>query len=594
MLRAYRLELYPTVAERTQLFRTEGAARWVYNWCLASWRGWNAANALELFFAAVDGRPPPVLQRPSAYSLHKILTPLKKTAALAWLNEISAYAPREACMDVGKAFDRFFRVLKKHTRGDHSECGIRRDGGCSVGEPVFRSRQRGRRWHADQANNRETNKGPLGIERGEHGSAQRIKVPGVGWVKCAGRLPPEGARLSAVGLSEQAGRWFAALRFDAPLLPQKPRIAGSVVGIETGVRELAVTSGGKRIGGVRDLDAIRKAERRRKLWERRMARRYVAGKKTAEQSRGWHEAKRMVQRYHLDATNARRDLLHKTSREIVDIGAETIVMRDQAVRKMLGRGQVVREERREATGQWSSTLAPRTREKRNKLAPMIQECGGLYELRRQVTYKQEWAGGKVLVVPSNEPTTRRCQSCRTIEANEPPYGALGASKWTCKSCGSENEREDNAAQNLKDYAGSDPGAAGGGTSRPNGSNPGTANGTEIDAAVTPQPEARPPDSDRPGKPASRKRDGKRRRNTAASAIPVGNGRGHDFDPSCNAKVPTERERCSADQNPVGARSNRVSAGTSAAVTTIASPEYGASGDRSQIGCEASVIPGDLP
>lgn len=487
VLRAYRVELYPTAEQRQQLSRTEGVARWTYNWCLAQWKGWAAARSLAIGLAALAGREHKE-ETPSAFSLHKMLTPLKKTAELAWLREVTAYAPREACCDVGKAFDRFFRVLKKHSRGDHSECGVRRDGGCSAGEPQFRSRSRGRRWHADQANSRDGKSCPLGVEYGSHGKASRIKVPGVGWVKAKGRLPPAGARLSAIGLSEQAGRWFAALRFEAPLSERQtqPRSKGSIMGVETGVRELAVTSGGKRFGAVRDLKAIKVAERKLRLWERRKARRWQPGKSIREQSVGWHEAVRMVQRYHLDASNARKDLLHKTSRSIVDVGVETIVMRDQAVRRMLGRGARKHE-----------------REKRNKLAPMIQQCGGLYELRRQVEYKQKWAGGVNVTAPSDHPTTRMCHACGAVRETEPPYGVT----WRCV-CGAENDRELNAARNLKNFPGSNPGDADGGTRRQKPSNGTMADRTEVTGEVTRRRTRKSTGSDRYGKPTVGQPDGK--------------------------------------------------------------------------------------
>lgn len=504
-LRAYRLRLYPTAEQRSLLSRSEGSARWVFNWCLASWQGWARARAIATGLSALDGREHRE-DAPSAYSLHKRLTTIKDLEA-PWLRDVSSYCAREATIDVAAGFQRFFRVLKKHARGDHSECGVRRDGGCALGEPTFRSRSRGRRWHADQANNRETGKGPLGVEFGERGKSPRIKVSGVGWVKCAGRLPPDGARLSAIGLEEKAGRWFAALRFEAALPPYKQRVPRSVVGVETGVRELAVRSDGTRHGAVRDLRALHVAERKLRLWERRKARRWVAGKSTREQSAGWQEAVRMIQRYHLDAANARKDLLHKTSRAIVDSGAETLVMRDQAVKHMLGRGARKHEV-----------------EKRNKLAPMIQQCGGLYELRRQVEYKQAWAGGQSVTVPSDEPTTRRCSACGTVRDTEPGYGA----PWKCATCGVAHDRELNAARNLRDYPGRKPGEVGGGTRRQNGRKPRTAETTEVTTAVAQSAEGSgSPRSERSGKPARQILcRGKRGGDTVATAIGGSDPAGH--------------------------------------------------------------------
>jgi transposase len=541
-LRAYRIELRPTAEQRIALVRTEGAARFSYNWALALWREWSAVRALAIGLRALEGidekvvkavcavatglcaldwRHSPSCPRshgksrctkatcdktrvyqqcyepgPSGEAIHALLVRAKSQhPELSWLDEVTAYAPREAVADVADAYSRFFRVMGKHASGDHSECGVRRDGGCAIGEPVFRSRARGRRWHADQANSRDGKNCPLGLEIGKTGKSARIKIPGVGWVKVAKgcRLPPSGARLSAVGLSERAGRWFAALRFEAPLLPghsqQAPRESGTRLGVSTGVRELAVTSDGERFGAVRDLATLKKAERKLRLWERRKARRWVNGKPRREQSRRWHYAVDQIQKYHALAADCRRNLLHQTSHKIVAKGAETVAMRDQAVRRMLGRGAHKHEV-----------------EKRNKLAPMIQACGGMYELRRQVEYKQAWAGGKSVVVPSNEPTTRACWHCKTVRETEPPYGIIGESHWRCANCGKENERELNDALNCRDFSPEQSGGkAEGRTGPPNGSNPGTVDGTEVTETAT-----------SPGASSSSRRSDRRDKRTAGT------------------------------------------------------------------------------
>lgn len=530
--RAYQVELEPTARQRHQLIRTTAACRRAYNWALETWLTWagaramaigmralaghdeegaRAACALAQGMAALDWRHGPKCPRaagkkkctkvtcdkrsifeqryepyPSQEAIHSLLVQaMRSDPELAWLREVSSYAIREAVIDLGSAFERFGRVVGKHGAGDHSECGIRPDGKCALGFPTWRTRGHAS-WHADQPAS-DKNK-PIEICPGQHGVSARVKIPGVSdsapetWVKIkGGRLPPPEARLGAIGVSERAGRWFASLRFDAPLPAVAPRVPGSVLGVETGVRELAVTSNGQRFDAVRDLRALQKAERRLRLWQRRLSRRAqldAAGRLlggVAGQSKGWHEAKRQVQQCHLAVTFARKNLLHQTSRAVVDLGAETVVMRDQAVRRMLARGQVVREQAaaEEKSGPQASKRPPRSREKRNRLAPLIQQCGGLYELRRQVTYKQEWAGGTVRVVPSAEPTTRRCHHCDAVRETEPGYGR----PWQCGSCGAPNDRELNAARNLRDWTapstssiGGNAGEVGGGARRRKASN----------------------------------------------------------------------------------------------------------------------------
>ena len=113
------------------------------------------------------------------------------------------------------------------------------------------------------------------------------------------------------------------------------------------------------------------------------------------------------------------------------MGAETIVMRDNDVAGMLARDA-------------QNTDADRQR--RNRIAPLVAQMGGMYELRRQVTYKQQWAGGRVELVPEHEPTTLRCSVCLAVRDTDPGYP-----EFSCPSCGHVEDREANSARNLLDY-----------------------------------------------------------------------------------------------------------------------------------------------
>jgi putative transposase len=65
------------------------------------------------------------------------------------------------------------------------------------------------------------------------------------------------------------------------------------------------------------------------------------------------------------------------------------------------------------------------------------------ELRRQLEYKQQWAGGTVVIGGKHEPTNRRCSACGTVA---PIVGLV--EKWTCPNCGVEHFRRLNSAENV--------------------------------------------------------------------------------------------------------------------------------------------------
>jgi putative transposase len=492
--RAYRTELDPTVEQRRLLARHIAAARVAYNWTLERWRaeygiysvasglralaGFDHATGLAAWWlglglhALVFGEPAERLAKrakrgaaprtlwkfqvrlpyaepesmPNADALHKELTAVKHASAeLRWLTEVSAFAVREAAADVGNAYKHFWRRLKKHARGDHSECDARRGApGCELGEPRFRSGDN-RRWHADQ---------PSALRVTE----RAIKIPGVGWVKLKerGYLPSTeegshrfigGGQCSAVGLREWGGRWYVSLRGTVPRPSPGPRGAGRAlrerpvtrtdkrVGVEVGVRHLVVTSGGEvDIVGIREEKRLAAYERKIALWQRRMARRHKAYPKTTPrkdriQSNGWRRAKAQAALYSRRATELRDYIAGRAARAVVDTGAGTLVMRDAFVADMKARAG--KTEAGEQT--------------RKRVSGWVQ-FARMGDIRRRIEYKQGWAGGTTEFAEKEFASSRRCSVCGNVRDTDPGYP-----DFHCPACGHTEDREVNSAKNLRDY-----------------------------------------------------------------------------------------------------------------------------------------------
>jgi len=357
-----------------------------------------------------------------------------------WLTELSSFAIREAVIDVEDGWKHFFEHIKA---GRYERAG----------RPRFRGRRHAA-YHVDQPN-------PIRI------TSRTVTIPGIGEVVLKERdyLPvtqekshhfPYGGKAIALGLSERDGRWYIALRAEVPdPTPQArgpgralrdrpvPRVKGRVAGVEVGVVNLSVATQGERSTnirhlGLRDDDRIARFERLRKLWERRMARRYRAGIATRAQSAGFFEAKRRVAHYHARITDLRDDIVGKSVRQIVDTGVEIVRMRPAgSVHSMLSR---------------NLTNDAQTR---NRLAPMVH-AARMGDVRRRVAYKMKWIGGRLEEAPQDEPVTKRCALCRTVRETSPGYP-----NFQCPSCGHIDDRDDNAAANLLQYSsGSDTGEAG--------------------------------------------------------------------------------------------------------------------------------------
>jgi putative transposase len=444
ILRAYRVKLDPTVEQRKQLARQTGAARWSYNWALTEWRAQHERVTTEraAWCTRLEAVSDPTShafgeailkwkssrEMPSWMALHKQLTQVKKAPATVWLKEVSAYVVREALHDLGDAYKHFFRKLKQHNRGDHHECRPARTGRCQLGEPQYRGRDEpsGRGFRVAQ---------PQAVKLsavGAKGLSDRLSVAGVGDIRISwdhrGKIPL-GANYRGLAVRQVAGDWYAAVQVEEEREENFPQLARA--GVEVGVRVLTVTTDSGMIGiPIRELPHLTQEKRKLALWSRRMARRHVRGKKSREQSRGWHECVRRVQQTHVRIADMRKDAIHQATTRIVrKADAGVLVLRDSQVHRMLGRA-----------GKEGAELR-----KRNALAPGVAQAA-MFEVRRQIEYKQRWNGGETVIAPSDYPSTRRCSNCGSVRETDPGYPG-----FSCASCGARIDRESNSAENLRQY-----------------------------------------------------------------------------------------------------------------------------------------------
>ena len=93
--RAYKFKVKPNTTQQTQLLRTAGARRFIYNWSVAFDKKQYEETKKGL----------------SAFDLNYRLTELKTQEGLEWLKEINAQTLQEATKDFSTAKQRFFKKL---------------------------------------------------------------------------------------------------------------------------------------------------------------------------------------------------------------------------------------------------------------------------------------------------------------------------------------------------------------------------------------------------------------------------------------------------------------------------------------------------
>jgi putative transposase len=226
-------------------------------------------------------------------------------------------------------------------------------------------------------------------------------------------------KVVSASVARVADHWYASITVDSSDPLVLPADNQGAVGVDLGITALATLSTGETYQGPK---ALRTLLTRLRRLSRALSRK-VKG------SRNRARAKLKLARLHARIANIRRDSLHKLSTSITR-RFHAIGIEDLNVKGMLGNRYLAR-----------------------AIADM-----GFYELRRQLDYKATWRGGQVVLVDRWYPSSKLCSCCgyRLEELG------LDVRHWTCPGCGASNERDVNAAINLRNVAVSSTASACGG------------------------------------------------------------------------------------------------------------------------------------
>ncbi|HEX4621514.1 MAG TPA: transposase [Myxococcaceae bacterium] len=360
------LRLDPNRRQATALARACGTRRWAYNWALEQQQ--HAYRETGRFVGPAE--------------LMRRIAELKRTPEHAWLQEVSKCAPVAAISDLHQALMTF--LLE------------RRQPGARVGFPRFKKKGAGResvRLH-----------GSIRIGEG------RISLPRIGKVRIRPAAPELCGRICSVTCYQEAGNWYVSLRLEVAASGEAEEATrgGEVIGLDLGVRTLAVDSDGRSYPGAR---ALRASQRRVGRAQRDLSRKQ-RGSKNREKSR------RRLERRHARVRRQRVDQLHKITTHLART-KPVIVIEDLAVDGLL-----------------------RSRRMSRSLA---DQSFGL--LRRQLEYKCQASGALLLVAPRFFHSSKRCSRCGCVRAEL----TLGEREYRCENpeCGLVLDRDHNAALNLR-------------------------------------------------------------------------------------------------------------------------------------------------
>lgn len=359
--KSYVFRIYPTKEQEELINKTFGCCRYVYNYFLA--------KSIEDY--TTTGRSNP------CYDNIKELTQLKKE--LVWLKEVDSQALQQSLRNLDKAYQNFFRRVEQ---------------GTTPGFPRFKKKTECQSYRTANCNRTQT---PI--------KASKIKIPKVGPVKAKQHTEIKGTWTSITVRRTASMKYFVSVCCkDVPV--EELEKTGSVVGIDMGLKDFAITSNGDKVPNP---EYLRKSERKLRRLQRQHSRR-KKGSKNREKSRV------KLARQHEKVRNQRNDFLHKLTTDLVK-SHDVVCCESLNVKGMI---------------------------RNHSLAKSVSDASWS-EFVRQLSYKCEWYGKTLSQVDMFYPSSQLCHVCGYQNKE---VKSLSVRKWTCPDCGTRHDRDVNAAQNI--------------------------------------------------------------------------------------------------------------------------------------------------
>ena len=234
-------------------------------------------------------------------------------------------------------------------------------------------------------------------------SGNRFKLPRIGWVNVHENLPAITPK--NVTISRHADRWFIAFKYELDIA-NTPKIRERI-GVDIGINSLATCSDETVI---KNRKAYRKHKKKLARLQRNLARKQKGSKNR-------QKAQVKLARQHKKVVQIRKDTIHKLTSWLAKNHSE-IVIENLNVSGML---------------------------KNHRLASAVADCG-FYEFRRQLEYKTEWYGSKLVMADRFYPSSQLCSNCQNKQKMP-----LSKRVYECKNCGLKIDRDLNASINLELY-----------------------------------------------------------------------------------------------------------------------------------------------
>ncbi len=196
--------------------------------------------------------------------------------------------------------------------------------------------------------------------------------------------------------------------------------SGDGIGIDLGIKDLAICSNGNKYQNINKTQRVKKLEKRKRKLQRSISRKYEKNKKGECycKTRNIIKSEKELLKLNHRLTNIRHSYLHQITSEIVKRKPSFICVEDLNVKGMM---------------------------KNRHLSKAVQQQG-FHEFRRQVEYKSRYNNIPVIIADRFFPSSKLCSCCGNIKNDL----KLSDRVYKCK-CGNVIDRDYQASLNLKRY-----------------------------------------------------------------------------------------------------------------------------------------------
>ena len=308
-------------------------------------------------------------------------TPAQYKDEFPWLREVDSLALCNVQLNLNAAYKNFFQS--------------------GFGFPNFKSKK------AAQSYKTNNNKGTIALLDG------KVKLPKIGWVKVKAHRQVKGLIKSATISKTATGKYFISILCEEEIALLSK--TDSNLGIDLGLENFAIFSTGEKIENPRFLVSLsKKLAKEQKILSRRGLLAKKKGVKLSDSS-NYQKQKLKVARLHEKIVHQRKDFLHKLSTNLIN-NHDVICIEDLASRNLMKNRRLTR-----AIGDasWS-------------------------EFIRQLHYKADWYGKKIVTISRWFPSSQLCSTCGENSGKK----ALSIREWTCENCGIHHDRDINASLNI--------------------------------------------------------------------------------------------------------------------------------------------------